>query len=281
MLVTVLTAAAALAESAINVNGGPLSVTFAGEVGLVKVLSHSITIGEAAEGNTTFNYVNTGGQEILFPISRLTAELGFSNRHAVILLYQPLVVETQVRLDEDETIDGVLFPADEGINITYSFPFYRVSYLFNFLPQDHIELAAGVSLQLRNASLGFESTNGESIVVTQDLGIVPILKLRGEYVFVDAAVPGAFVGLEADGFYASSAFFNGAEYEFEGSVFDVSLRAGFEPMPGMEIFFNLRGFGGGSSGTRGDAREFATQSRDGFTETSLNAISATIGARLK
>jgi hypothetical protein len=145
---------------------------------------------------------------------------------------------------------------------------------------DHIELAAGVSLQLRNASLGFESTNGESVVVTQDLGIVPILKLRGEYVFVDAAVPGAFVGLEADGFYASSAFFNGAEYEFEGSVFDVSLRAGFEPMPGVEIFFNIRGFGGGSSGTRGDAREFATQSRDGFTETYLTAMSVTLGARL-
>ena len=123
MLVLLLTAAAASAQSAINVNGGPLSLTFTGEVGLVKVLSHTITIGDTAEGNTTFNYVNTGGQEILFPISRLTAELGIGNRHAVILLYQPLLVETQVRLDKEETIDGVPFPADEGINVTYSFPF--------------------------------------------------------------------------------------------------------------------------------------------------------------
>ena len=108
MLVLLLTAAAASAQSAINVNGGPLSLTFTGEVGLVKVLSHTITIGDTAEGNTTFNYVNTGGQEILFPISRLTAELGIGNRHAVILLYQPLLVETQVRLDKEETT-GFLF----------------------------------------------------------------------------------------------------------------------------------------------------------------------------
>ena len=55
VLVLLLAGAAASAQSAINVNGGPLSLTFTGEVGLVKVLSHSITIGETADGNTTFN----------------------------------------------------------------------------------------------------------------------------------------------------------------------------------------------------------------------------------
>ena len=280
-LVLALVGTAVFAQSAINLNGGPLSLTFVGETGFVKVLTHDITIGDPDLGNTTFDYVTEGGQEILFPFNRLTAELGIGNRHRVIFLYQPLSVVTQVRLDSDEIIDGVLFSADEGLNVTYGFPFYRTSYLFDFFAQDNIELAAGVSLQLRNASLRFESTNGESVVVTQDLGLVPIIKVRGEYEFVDAAIPGAFVGMEADGFYATSAFFNGAEYDFSGSIFDASLRAGFEPMPGMEVFLNLRGLGGGANGTRGNAREFATQSRDGYTANFLTTMSVTAGVRLK
>jgi len=235
LLGLLLVAGFAFTQSVINTNGGPLSLTFVGETGFVKVLTHDITIGDPANGNTTFNYVTEGGQEILFPFNRLTAELGIGKRHTVIFLYQPLNIATQVRLDADETIDGVLFPADEGLNVTYSFPFYRTSYLYDFAASDNLELAAGVSLQLRNASLRFESTNGESVVVTQDLGPVPIIKVRGEYQFVDGVIPGAFIGLEADGFYASSAYINGAEYDLSGSIFDASLRAGFEPTPGMEV----------------------------------------------
>lgn len=276
-----LVAGAATAQSAINLNGGPLELTFVGETGFVKVLTHDITIGDPAAGNTTFNYVTEGGQEILFPFNRLTTELTIADRHTVIFLYQPLTVATQVRLDNEEIIDGVTFPADSGLNVTYGFPFYRTSYLFDFFRQDNIELAAGVSLQFRNAFLRFESTDGTAIVVTQDLGPVPILKLRGEYEFVNGRIPGAFVGLEADGFYASSAFINGASYEFQGSIFDASLRAGFEPMPGMDVFLNVRGLGGGATGTRGDDREFATQSRDGYTDNFLTTLSVTLGVRLK
>ena len=281
VLLMVLAATGLWADSAINLNGGPLTMSFIGETGFVKILSHTITIGDTGAGNTEFNYVTEGGQEILFPFNRLTAELGIGSRHTVIFLYQPLNVVTQVRLDNDETIDGVLFPADSGLNVTYGFPFYRTSYLFDFARADNVELAAGVSLQLRNATLRFESTDGSLAVVTQDLGPVPILKIRGEYEFINGSIPGAFIGLEADGFYASSAFFNGAEYPFEGSIFDASLRAGFDPMPGVETFINLRGLGGLANGTRGSAREFATQSRDGFTANFLTTLSLTLGARLK
>jgi hypothetical protein len=282
VILTALTmlATAAFADSAINLNGGPLSLTFVGETGFVKVLTHDITIGTIEDGNTTFDYVVEGGQEILFPFNRLTTELGIGSRHRLIFLYQPLSIVTQVRLENDEVIDGVSFAADSGLNVTYGFPFYRTSYLFDFFAQDSIELAAGVSLQLRNASVRFESTDGTALVVTQDLGPVPILKVRGEYRFVDGGIPGAFVGLEADGFYATSAFINGATYEFSGSIFDASLRAGFAPMPGMEVFINLRGLGGGAVGTRGDEREFATQSRQGFTDNFLTTLSLTLGARL-
>ena len=259
-----------------------MTLTAVAEAGFFKVLTHTITIGDPGAGNTAFDYVREGGQEILFPFSRYTAELGIGNRHRVVFLYQPLLIETQVWLQDDRTIDGVTFVADEGLNATYSFPFYRASYLFDFFPQDHVELAAGVSLQLRNASVRFESTRGQRIVVTQDLGLVPIIKLRGEYRFVDGAVPGAFVGGEVDGFYASSAFFNGADFEFTGSVFDASVRAGFQPMEGVELFLNVRALGGGANGTRpAEDNVFWTQSRDGFTDNFLTSLSVTLGARLR
>ncbi|MFW5743704.1 MAG: hypothetical protein ACOCW3_02825 [Spirochaetota bacterium] len=278
--ITLLLAVASLgAEPLLNRNDGPLQVTAVAETGFVKVLSHTIKVGE---DGTRFDFVKEGGQEIVFPISRFTAELAANDRHTVILLYQPLEIATQVRFDAVRKIDNVDFEEDGGVNVTYGFPFYRVSYLYDFAAAESLELAAGVSLQLRNASVRFVSTDGEQVAVSQDLGPVPILKVRGEYRFPDAAIPGAFLGLEADGFFASSAFINGADYEFSGSIYDVSLRAGFEPTDGVDLFANLRALGGGASGTRpDDAREFWSQSRSGSTDNSLSTLSLSLGARVR
>jgi hypothetical protein len=278
--ITLLLAVASLgAEPLLNRNDGPLEVTAVAETGFVKVLYHTIKVG--ANG-TTFDFVEEGGQEIVFPISRFTAELTANDRHTVILLYQPLEIATQVRFDAARTIDDVTFNANEGVNVTYSFPFYRASYLYDFAAAENLELAAGASLQLRNASVRFVSTDGEQVAVSQDLGPVPILKVRGEYRFSDSAIPGAFLGLEADGFFASSAFINGADYEFSGSIYDVSLRAGFAPTDGIDLFANVRALGGGASGTRpDDAREFWSQSRSGSTDNFLSTLSLSLGARVR
>lgn len=268
----------------LNHNDGPLQVELVAETGFVKVFYHTIQIGESG---TVFDYVKEGGQEILYPFSRLTGELEIAGRHTVILLYQPLRLETQSKFDQDVTIDGVTFDAGSSVDIIYSFPFYRISYLYDFAQAKNLELAAGLSLQLRNASISFESFDdgatpqNEQLVISQNLGPVPIIKLRGEYRFADSAIPGAFMGLEADGFYASSAFINGASYAFEGSIFDVSLRAGFSPRPGLDLFANVRTLGGGAVGTRGDSREFWTESREGYTDNFLTTMSVTLGARVR
>ncbi len=78
------------------------------------------------------------------------------------------------------------------------FPFYRLSYLYDFARAENLELALGLSLQVRNASIRWESTDGQSFVASQDLGPVPIVKFRAEYAFPGGRVPGAFVGFEAD-----------------------------------------------------------------------------------
>jgi len=270
------------AQALLNSGESPLGVTAVAETGFVKILVHQITIGDPVSGNTRFDYVREGGQEILFPFSRYSAELSIGDRHTLVFLYQPLLIQSQVWFQEARVIDGETFAADEGVNITYSFPFYRASYLYDFFAQDNVELSAGVSMQLRNASVRFESTDGGTVVATQDLGLVPIIKVRGEYRFANTAVPGVFVGAEVDGFYASSAFFNGADFEFTGSILDASVRAGFRPTNGVEVFLNVRALAGGATGTRpAEDRVFWTQSRDGYTDNILSSLSVTLGARLR
>lgn len=275
--------AMASAQSLVNRNDGALDLEFVAETGFVKVFAHRIQIGDPGD---ELDYVNEGGQEILFPFSRVTAELIINDRHTVIFLYQPLEIATVVKFEESRTIDGVVFDAGQTVDLLYGFPFYRASYLYDFAAADNLELAAGLSVQIRNATLRFESiddTTGDiESAISQDLGPVPIIKVRGEYRFPGTTVPGGFVGLEADGFYASSAFFNGASFEFSGSIFDASLRAGFAPAPGLEVFVNLRALGGGARGTRpDDSRQFWSQSTNGFTDNFLVTSSLTLGARLK
>lgn len=280
VLFVVIIAAVASSMSAQVINRGesPIGILLTAETGFVDILSHRITIGESG---TTFDYVNEGGQEILFPFSRFTSELELGPRHTVVFLLQPLKIETAVRFDEAVTVDGVVFAADQGVEVSYGFPFYRISYLFDLLASSRTWAEVGLSLQLRNATLRFESTNGELLTISQDLGPVPIIKLRAGHRF-DARVPGLFAELEADGFAASSAFFNGADFEFSGSIFDVSARAGFSPQPGLEVFANLRALGGGASGTRpSEDRRFWSQSRSGYTDNFLTSWSLTLGARIR
>lgn len=285
VLATALVSTAAAEDSILNLSGGPLALSLVAETGFVGIPYHVITIGSTTDtpANTQFNYVTEGGQEILYPFSRLSAEISINERHQVILLAQPLEVATVTRFAEQRVIDDVVFEAGQVVDVTYSFPFYRASYLYDVAPSQAWDVSLGASLQLRNASIRFRSptAGNDEIVVSQNLGPVPILKARVAHHFVDSAIPGAFVEMEVDGFYASSAFINGAAYPFTGSIFDASLRTGWAPRPGMEVFVNARLLGGGATGTRGEAADAWTESRDGYTDNFLVTTSLTLGVRLR
>lgn len=264
----------------LNDGDSALQVEPEAEIGFLKVFYHQIKIGE--EG-TQFDYVEQGGQEILYPYKRFAVNIDIGERNYVKLLYQPLSLETRTRVDEGPIrFDDVTYGEDTGLNLTYGFDFYRATYLFNAVANHSWTVGLGASLQLRNASIAFESTNGENFLITQNLGPVPIIATRTQYEPQRGALEGAFFELEAEGFYATNAFINGADYEFTGSIFDVGLTAGYEANPATELYVTLRAVGGGGAGTRPpDAREFWTESRDGFTDNFLTLGALSIGARLK
>ncbi len=262
------------AQPGLNDPDNPYALELSYELGAVKVLKNTLQIGQ---DSTDFNFVTQGGEEILFPTQRFSGNLSLGGRHNVVFLYQPLEIVTNVRVREEIKIDTVTFDKNEDLRIKYGFPFWRLSYLYDFIDNGKLELSAGLSLQLRNASIVFESLSDGSLSVSQNLGPVPIIKARGYYRFAN----GFFAGAEVDGFYAGSAFFNGADFAFEGSILDASLRAGLELQESTDAFLNLRFLGGHAEGESEYEDRFWSRSISGYTANYLSSLSLTLGFILR
>jgi hypothetical protein len=249
------------------------------EAGFVGVLSHVYRVGSKTDGNIDFDFVRSGGQELLFPYQRFTVEAAIGDSNRVSFVYQPLTFVTKAVSGQNGNppivIDGRTFASGTPVDIKYGFDFWRVSWLYDFAAAPETILGAGLSLQLRNASIYFESADGEILSLTQDLGPVPILKVLAAHRFET----GLGLRFEADGFYASSAFFNGVDYPFEGWVWDVHA-AVEAPFIVGRAFLGLRAIGGGATGTSGAPRIYATESVSPETYNALSTLAVTLGLSL-
>ena len=240
------------------------------ELGLIDVLSHTI---QFSTNGTEFDYVEEGGQDIFFRFVRLTAELQLGSRHTVIFLIQPLTLNTEALLTRDIVIDDLTFPANTPVKLKYGFDFWRASYLYDFNSSADREIAIGLSLQMRNASIRFASYDGSLFRINQGVGPVPILKFRIRLPFNN----GMWFGSEIDGFYASGKYITGSENDFLGAILDASIRLGFKMSNRFDAFVNLRYLGGGARGTEEDD----PGPGDGYTENWLHTMSVTLGTYLK
>jgi hypothetical protein len=238
------------------------------ELGYLAVADHKV---QFSNSGTYFDYVADGGQNVLFPISRLSLEFEFKKKNTFYLLYQPLRLETQVLLQEDLIVDDLTFPANTGVDLLYNFPFYRLSYTRELLSgKKNYGLAIGATLQLRNATISFESLDGTRFRTNRDLGVVPAFKVKshaylGERVFAE---------LEADGIYAPISYLNGSDNEVVGAILDASLRVGMEFEEPITAFLNFRYLGGGAVGTSD-----IDGPGDGYVRNWLNFLTLTAGFR--
>jgi len=236
------------------------------EFGFIGVLSHEI---QFSKNGTNFDYVEDGGQDVLFPVTRFSAEMNIGKQNTFIVLYQPLRIETKTLLKNDVVVDNYTFRADEGLSLLYDFPFFRASYLRElYADNPKWNFAIGLTLQIRNATISFESTDGTGYRTNRDVGIVPALKIRGQVNLADRY----FIGLEADGIYAPVSYLNGSDNEVVGAILDASLRAGAKVRPGM-LFLNVRYLGGGATGT--STKD--TWPGDGYVENWLHFLITSLG----
>lgn len=236
------------------------------EKGFLGFISHTIQFGT---DGTNFNYIDEGGQNVLFPFTRMTADLKMNERHNLTFLIQPFEIYTSSLPERDIIIENVTFPEGEPINLKYGFTFYRLSYLYDFQKESNKEFALGLSFQIRNASIIFASADGGLISINNNIGPVPILKLRWQKPLGEST----WIGTEIDGFYASGRYITGSENDFEGAIIDVSLRFGFELTDYLNSFLNLRYLGGGASGTEEDENK--------YTDNWLKTFSVSLGFYLQ
>ncbi len=236
------------------------------EKGFLGFISHTIQFG--ANG-TKFNYIEEGGQNVLFPFSRMAADLKMNERHNLTFLIQPFEIFTSALGERDIVVEEVTFPEGTPMNLKYGFTFYRLSYLYDFQKESNKEFSLGLSFQIRNASIVFASADGELISINNNIGPVPILKFRWQKPLSEST----WIGSEIDGFYASGRYITGSENDFEGAIIDASLRMGFELTNYLNTFLNLRYLGGGASGTEEDENK--------YTDNWLKTFSVSLGFYLQ
>lgn len=212
------------------------------ETGFVGIYLHTIQFSSTG---TEINYITDGGQENLYPVSKLTFEWKPASRHSLIFLYQPLTIESQSILKRDLLVDSVTFSSNTPMAFKYGFDFYRLSYLYRLMHNSLFTWEIGLSVQIRNASIIFSSLDGTQSVENQGIGIVPILKTRAllnlsELYYLEA---------EIDGFYATGKVFNGTtDTDFTGSILDANLRFGWHLTPELDSALVVRSLGGGAVG---------------------------------
>lgn len=249
------------------------------ELGFVDVPRNEIQYGEDTD---SFDFVSRGGQEILFPYQRFRIDIGLGRRqrHFVGLLYQPLTFETVTQFEKTLTIDTETFEEGQVVDLLYGFDFWRGTYEYRILNTERWRVDAGVSLQLRNASIRFKARNGEELAISQGTGPVPALRAQARYTTTSSF----WMEAEADGFYATNAFINGAEYPFTGWIWDAAVSAGTPIVRHTETYLSLRTIGGGAEGTATDNRETWTESMAGgderFTRNELTTVAVAVGLRL-
>lgn len=243
---------------------GGVAVRASVDFGGLVPLYHHIKLGR---DGTDFDYVADGGQDVIFPVGRLSVELQ-ARRHHVTFLYQPLELNTQVVLDRPLTVDGVTFPEETPLDLRYGFPFYRVSYAYDVVPAPALRLALGASFQLRDATITFTSADGDTRRTRRDVGPVPALKALIRY----DALSGWFGAMEVDGFYAPVKYLNGGKSDVVGAIIDANLRAGYRLSPRADAFLNLRWLGGGAEGSS-EPEDFS----DGYNENWLHFLIVSVG----
>ncbi len=275
MLLTVsaLLATSPASASFLNDPENRFEVRVGTEMGFIGVTRHTIQFGRNA---TKFDYVGEGGQNILFPFRRMSAELHLKPRHTVTFLIQPLDVRTEAYLENPLLVDTDTFPAGTPMDLRYGFDFYRVSWQYDLWPEPERELAFGASLQVRDASISFSSKDGSRSRVYQDVGPVPILRFRTR---VPVGERG-WLGSEIDGFYAQGKVITGStniEPSFRGAILDASLRYGLSLNESVDGFINARYLGGGASGQQ----KVPENRGDGYTDNWLGTLSLAVGFYLR
>lgn len=100
----------------------------------------------------------------------------FGKRHDLSLLFAPLTIKSSGSFDESVNFEGVIFQPGSDISADYKFNSYRLTYRYDFIKNDALELGIGFTAKIRDAKIALRSGQEEGIKT--NVGFVPIINLR-------------------------------------------------------------------------------------------------------
>ncbi|MEM9255249.1 MAG: hypothetical protein AAGA91_07365 [Pseudomonadota bacterium] len=118
-----------------------------------------------------------------WPALRLEGDTQISGRHGIRLVYAPLSYSESGQLPEDTRFAGETYLADTRVKAEYKFNSWRVGYRYHLYERPQWDVWLGATLNIRDAKI--ELTQGATNSQDDDLGVVPLLYLAGEYRFAE------------------------------------------------------------------------------------------------
>lgn len=236
------------------------------ELGVLKIWKN---VYQSGKNGTEYDYVKEGPQENLKDFMRFSVRFNPTEKHGLLFLWNPLLIEANSVTKKEHRFDNVTFPEGTPINASYDFGFTRLSYLYALDASHEEGLSLGASLQIRNADIGFRSLDGTLLKVGRDVGPVPTFKMLWNQDLGDSL----FWGAEFDGIYAPVKYLNGSKTDVVGSFVDVSVRGGIQTDERHKFFAKVRLLGGGAKGTSKDPEP----GTDGYNNNQLWTTSVTVG----
>jgi hypothetical protein len=107
---------------------------------------------------------------------RLRAGYTIKSRHAISLLYAPLIVKSSGLTNRQIDFNGVTFPLNTALDASYKFNSYRITYRYDFIKRDKIEFGLGLTAKIRDAEIALSSEGLAS--AKKNVGFVPIINFR-------------------------------------------------------------------------------------------------------
>lgn len=241
------------------------NITASVQLGSVGVPHHYVQFGE---DGSKFDYTKEGGQDILFPFARFLISLQTSPNSAWNFQFVPLQFDTKSVLRRDVLIDGATFPMGTNLHMKYSFPFYRIGYETE-LQKHNQSVRFGAALQIRNASIIFESSDGSLLRVRQNVGPVPLFTASWHCLACSQPWYAKMAAM-----YAPIKYLNGSNNDVVGGFADIEAGLKWRGKSDSTQFSLSTGYiGGGASGT-GSAEDSMS---DGFSANWIDLMFFAVG----
>jgi len=107
----------------------------------------------------------------------------FHPRHSLSVLYAPLSLNAEGRVNKEIFFNGVTFPANASLQALYTFNSYRLTYRYELVTSQRWQVGIGFTAKIRDAEIRVEDPTQSSSKT--DLGIVPLFHLRVKWAFLD------------------------------------------------------------------------------------------------